>query len=311
MTRVAAKTADAWPTDRAVELQSAIGPAVLEIVLQSLLTGSDPIDPATLAADMAGLAGKFGTFGLLDLLPLPEEWIDRFRGIGLDPAERRTRAFTEALARRRATAPEQTRDLPALLGDVAPLDDTVFGFLLAGLETTALAVAWALYLLAHHPAWQEAVRDEARAVGTVPSTSALPVARRVVQEALRLYPTAPLLVRTARVPMTILDAPVLAGQAVIIPIYAIHRHRLLWEEPDMFDPDRFDRAGALPRQYLPFGSGPRQCIAGGFAMAEATALVSGIVGRLALRVADIVPPAVSLRVTTHAPGGLHVTAKRW
>ena len=108
----------------------------------------------------------------------------------------------------------------------------------------------------------------------------LELTQRVLKEAMRLYPPAPVLTRLAREKVVLGEHEVPAGTLVVIPIYALHRHRRLWVDPDRFDPDRFlpDAEAEMPRaQYMPFGFGPRTCIGSSFAMIEATAILATLV----------------------------------
>ncbi|HEX4098746.1 MAG TPA: cytochrome P450, partial [Caulobacteraceae bacterium] len=126
----------------------------------------------------------------------------------------------------------------------AEIRDQAATMLAAGFETTAGAMFWTLYLLARDLGEQARIRDEVRA--DPPSASLADVGRRwprlrrAVLEALRLYPSAPLLFRTALEPDKLLDVDVPVGSIVIIAPWIVHRHRRLWDQPDAFIPDRFD-----------------------------------------------------------------------
>ncbi len=165
------------------------------------------------------------------------------------------------------------------------LVDNLATFLAAGHETTAKALTWTLYLLARAPALQERVRAEVVEVAGRHSIDATDIVRleltqRVLKEAMRLYPPAPVLTRVAREAVVLGGKEVAAGTLVVIPIYALHRHRRLWVDPDRFDPDRFlpERENQMPRtQYMPFGFGGRTCIGSSFAMIEATAILATLV----------------------------------
>ena len=165
------------------------------------------------------------------------------------------------------------------------LVDNLTTFLAAGHETTAKALTWTLYLLARAPALQEHVRAEVAEVAGRHAIDATDIVRleltqRVLKEAMRLYPPAPVLTRLAREKVVLGEHEVPAGTLVVIPIYALHRHRRLWVDPDRFDPDRFlpDAEAEMPRaQYMPFGFGPRTCIGSSFAMIEATAILATLV----------------------------------
>src|SRR4029078_1959740 len=147
------------------------------------------------------------------------------------------------------------------------LVDNVVAFLMAGYDTTAFALTWTLYLVSQSPEWAERMHDEVvRVAGTAPVTAAhtreLVVVQQVLNESLRLFPTAPVIVRDIREDVELGGVVVRAGTIAIIPIYATPRHTEHWHDPDRFDPERFgpDRAKPSRFQFLPFGAGPRICI---------------------------------------------------
>jgi cytochrome P450 len=165
------------------------------------------------------------------------------------------------------------------------LIDNLMTFLAAGHETTAKALTWALYLLARAPEWQKRVRDEVLLVAGRQPVDAqhldkLVVTRAVLEEAMRLYPPAPVMTRQASCAVGLGGQTVPAGAIIFIPIFAVHRHRRLWDDPDRFDPDRFSterRAKIARTQFMPFGFGPRTCIGGSFAMMEGVAILATLV----------------------------------
>ncbi len=178
-----------------------------------------------------------------------------------------------------ATDPETGRQM-----GVKRLVNNIIAFLVAGYDTTALALSWSLYLIAKSPRWQQAIRDEAQAVaGDGPIGSEhfdkLTVTRQVLNEALRLYPTAPIVIRDIVEDIELEGVKLRAGTIGVIPIYAIHRHRSYWRDPDSFDPSRFGPDQPKPSRYrfLPFGAGPRICLGASFAMLEATILLATFV----------------------------------
>ncbi|MEG3174918.1 cytochrome P450 [Sphingomonas sp. RB3P16] len=297
------RAAERWPCGDSVDLQPTIGKVVVKIVLETLLSGAQRFDTDAIAADIPEVMRDVAKFGLLEVAPIPAVWLDRLRRTGRSKAEARLRHIARDIA---ADGTAEDHQLAALLRNSGPLADNIFGFMIAGFETSALGAAWALYLLALHPEWQAAVRAEARAAQ---DQTTRPIARAVVQEALRLYPPGPLLVRAATRDTELLGHRIYRGQAVIIAVFAIHRHRQLWGRPDTFDPNRFQAGQTTPRgAYLPFGAGPRLCIAAGFATAEITTIVSGLVRYLAFT-ASGAAPIVSMKVSTHSTTGLHVTAQ--
>lgn len=192
------------------------------------------------------------------------------------------------------------------------LIDNLATFLLAGHETTAKALTWTLYLLARAPGWQEAVRTEvlqATAGRDVEASdiAQLPLTQRVLKESMRLYPPVPAMTRVnkeaARIGNVHLPAPAL----IVIPIYVIHRHNSLWDDPARFDPDRFlpEREAAMPRtKFMPFGVGPRVCIGAQFAMTEATAVLATLLKHARFSWDGMHAPEPVSRVTLHPRGGM-------
>jgi cytochrome P450 len=231
-------------------------------------------------------------------------------------------AVSAILARRRA-AGLQGDDLLARLARAqdpetgAPMSedqlvDNLLTFLAAGHETTAKALTWTLYLLARAPQWQERILAEVRAVVGSDAVTAehlerLPITRAVLKESMRLYPPAPVMTRIAAEDMELGPAKVAAGTFIVIPIFAVHRHRKLWEDPDRFDPERFtpEREATYARtQFMPFGFGPRTCIGSTFAMMEATAILATLVRRARFEWDGVHAPEPLSRVTLRPKGGM-------
>ncbi|MEV6975920.1 cytochrome P450 [Kitasatospora sp. NPDC093806] len=160
--------------------------------------------------------------------------------------------------------------------DPAELRDQVLVFLLAGHETTATSMAFALHLLAKHPQERRLAREEADAVlaGREPTAAdldALPYLTRVLKEAMRLYPAATQVGRRVVAETVIGGYRIPAGAQVIVAPWVAHRHPDHWEEPDRFDPDRFLPEREKERHrfaWYPFGAGPRACIGQHFSMLE-------------------------------------------
>ena len=163
--------------------------------------------------------------------------------------------------------------------------DQVAIFFLAGHETSASALSWALYLLALHPDWQDRVASEAQAVlGDAPpgfgDMGRLRVARDVFRETLRLYPPVPMMVRETTCPERFRDRDIRPGAQVVISPWHLHRHSRLWNDPDLFDPARYtteNGAAGLRNAYIPFSAGQRVCPGAGFAMIEGPLLLAMLV----------------------------------
>jgi cytochrome P450 len=179
--------------------------------------------------------------------------------------------------------------------------DEVLTLLIAGHETTASALAWTWHLLAGHPEAEQRLRAELATLnGRAPTAAdlpALPYARQVFEETLRLYPPAWLITRKALDRDELDGHAIPAGSLIIISPYAIHRRPDIWEQPDAFRPERFDprRSGGWPRfAYIPFGGGPRLCIGQGLALFEAHLILALSAQRFQLA------PAPGHRVTPAA-----------
>jgi cytochrome P450 len=239
-------------------------------------------------------------------------------------------AVATILARRRA-AGLQGDDLLARLARAqdpetgAPMSekqliDNLMTFLAAGHETTAKALTWVLYLLARAPDWQARGRDEVlRVAGRQPvgaeHLDELAVTRAVLEEAMRLYPPAPIVTRQAGSTQELGGKTVPAGANIVIPIFAVHRHRRLWNDPDRFDPERFmpeRRSKMLRTQFMPFGFGPRTCIGASFAMMEGVAILATLIRGAQLEWDGRHLPEPLSRVTLRPKGGmpLRVTVLR-
>jgi len=187
------------------------------------------------------------------------------------------------------------------------LRDEAVTLLLAGHETTALALSWTVYLLGQHRDTEVQVAGEiAEVVGsraaTVEDLPRLRFTDQVVTEAMRLYPPAWAIGREAVEDCEIGGYPVPAGTTILISPWVIHRDPIHFDEPMQFRPDRWngDLARQLPRfAYLPFGGGPRICIGNRFATMEAILILATVIQRFRLelqREREVVPfPSITLR----------------
>jgi len=160
--------------------------------------------------------------------------------------------------------------------------DNAATFYIAGHETTANAVTWALFLLSEQQELQDRAAAEARAAIAFGADDPdlpdrLPLLRSILQETLRLYPPVPRMDRQAVARDRIGSEAVEPGHIVSIWPWLIHRHKELWDDPDAFDATRFSPEAKASRhryQYIPFGAGPRVCVGARFATAEALAILA-------------------------------------
>lgn len=185
-------------------------------------------------------------------------------------------------------------------------------FITAGHETTAVALTWALWLLAKDQVTQQRVFDEVKSVAAdqpidAASVEGLAFCRQVIQEAMRLFPPAPGIARISKAAVKIGNMQFSASTRIHIPVFALHRNAGLWDNPDAFDPDRFAPELVKARRrfaFLPFGGGPRVCIGGGFAMLEAAAILATIIRAFRLDPVAGHKPKPVARVTLRPAGGM-------
>ncbi len=226
-------------------------------------------------------------------VPLPK-WMPRFhRKHTREGAKAIRRLITDLTAARQAeiaagTAPDDlatkimtTTDPVTGQGfDTSEMVDQVAIFFLAGHETSASALAWALWLLAANPQVQDRVAAEGTAFGDQPSFSDLSKLRYtkdVFRETLRLYPPVPMMVREAKCPVQFRERQVPKGAQIVLSPWHLGRHERFWDRPDAFDPDRFKTENGkqcLRDAFIPFSSGPRVCTGAGFAMVEGPLLLA-------------------------------------
>jgi cytochrome P450 len=242
-------------------------------------------------------------------------------------AQRDLYAVCDELIARRRAADSQDEDLLSLLVgardrgeqlDDAEIRDQVLIFLLAGHDTTAIALTFALYLLGRHPDAQTRVRDEVGAVlgDRTPGTEdvgGLPYTTMVLKEAMRLYPPAWGLGRRSVAGDSIDGFEIPPGSDVVVSAWVTHRHPAFWEDPERFDPERFAperEAGRHRHAYFPFGAGPRECIGQYFSMLEAVIALAVIAQRYELASqTERIPLAPRITLNPGAPVPCRVTPR--
>jgi cytochrome P450 len=180
--------------------------------------------------------------------------------------------------------------------------------ILAGHETTATALFWALYLLALDPQTQEQVAAEVKALPAeaVGDVEQLKFTRAVIDETVRLYPPAFMIARAAKAADTVAGLPIKPKDVILVAPWLLHRHEKLWHNPNAFIPKRFMAPAPPPDRfaYLPFGVGARVCIGAHFALVEATLALAKLIGAFRIELIDKVPVMPVGVVTTqpdHSP----------
>jgi cytochrome P450 len=308
------------PVDLLEEMQF----AALEIAGRSMFSLEMSSFGTELRERIAAFGARLAQPHLLDMLLPPSIPAPR------DFARRRFRrewlAFMDRLIEARLAAGDG-RDAPRDLFDLLraardpetaaafsreQLRDHVATMIVAGHETTAVALFWALYLLAGSPEWQGEIAAETEgldlgAAGAPDALSRLVRTRAVVDEALRLYPPAFTMIRAANAADRAGALAIPRNAVLMISPWVLGRHRGLWRDPDAFDPSRFLPGAPPPPRfaYLPFGTGPRVCVGAQFALAEATLVLAAMVQAFRIGLADDRPVMPQPIVTTQpdrAPG---------
>jgi cytochrome P450 len=299
-----------------VDLLAAMQFLALEIAGRSMFSLEMQQHGSALRGSIARFGTRLGRPYLFDMLLPPS--IPTLR----DLARRRFRAQWTALMdriieARLAVAPEGApRDLFDVLRAARDpetgaafsreqLRDQVATLIVAGHETTALALFWSLYLLACAPAVQQRLADEVAKIELTPdgierALTGLAYTRAVVSEALRLYPPAFVIVREAIAEDRWKDVTIPPGSLAMVAPWVLHRHRRYWQDPDAFDPSRFlEGAPQIHRMaYLPFGTGPRVCVGAQFALTEAILVLAILIRNFDVTLDDPTPVLPAAVVTT-------------
>lgn len=307
------------------EVEELASHAAADVIFRTLF--SIPIEHEVAAQVFTRFRAYQRTQPLLNLaafVPLPG-WMPRFHRPRTLRAAREIRALIARLTAERAAAIAAGRAPDDLATKIMTTADPVTGerfgtaemvdqvaiFFLAGHETSASALAWALYLLATHPDAQDRVAAEAAGFVADPSFGnlrRLGFSRDVFREALRLYPPVPMMVRENARPERMRDRDAAPGAQVVISPWHLHRHERIWDNPDGFDPDRWgrDETRVCARDaYLPFSTGPRVCPGAGFAMVEGPLLLALLLARW--RVAPVGDPPVPVaHLTVRARDGIRL-----
>lgn len=312
-----------------VEIEGEASHAAADVIFRTLFT--IPIDHAIAREVFEEFRTYQRTQPILNLaafIPLPR-WVPRFHRPATKAAAKRIRALIEGLVRDRqiliaaGTAPDDlsTKILMATdpeTGDSFDADemvDQVAIFFLAGHETSASALGWALYLLATHEDVQKEVATEAQAFMADPSFSSLSklrLTRDVFREALRLYPPVPMMVREAVQEEPLRDRTARRGDQIVLSPWHLHRQTRMWDGPDGFDPGRWQTdAGreSARKAYMPFSAGPRVCTGAGFAMAEGVLLLAAVLAEWRVSPTDTVP-VPEAHLTVRAKDGIWLNLDR-
>jgi cytochrome P450 len=195
--------------------------------------------------------------------------------------------------------------------------DEMKQYLWAGTETTALTLAWSLYLLSQHPEALDRIREEARRVcgdrnPEWNEVQSLTYTRMVIQETMRLFPPIWALIRIAAGEDEIGGHKINAGDKVVILSYIMHHSPKYWDEPEKFDPERFAPERAKRRAkytYLPFAAGKRSCIGGALSQIENMLALVQLLRKFTPDYVGPTPAKIHATVTLCPKGGLPFKVK--
>ncbi|MFK7869729.1 MAG: cytochrome P450 [Roseobacter sp.] len=328
MTAAAERTADriAATGPRAVNLLDEMVTATFDVISEVTFSADGSFDREAVHRSIDAYIEEAGKVSLLDVLGAPD-WVPRPARLmstqDMDAMRDAADTAIDARAKRGAGDVPDLLDLLRASQDpkskrqmtTAEIRDNLLTFIVAGHETTALTLAWSFYLCAFDQQVQDRARAEAQEVlqgkaATSDDVPRLKYIRQIIDEALRLYPPAGIVSRTAQAQDTLGDAEIRPGDTVMVPIYALGRHHLLWENPDHFDPDRFADPKAIDRYaYLPFGDGPRICIGASFAIQEAVIILATLLSRFRFKPVAGRDPEPVMILTLRPQGGVWLTTE--
>ena len=307
MTAAAAELLAEWdkvPAGTAVDVATAMMEVTLNIISRTMFS-DDSDDIVTIMGRSAGRYQSEMRPNIMDMLGWPrwlaslprrnvaartlgefDQVIDRLIGERTRDPENYPK---DLLARLVAARDEQT----GIGMSAQEVRDHVITIFLAGHETTAMAMTWTWFLLSQHPVVEAKLHAELESVlgGRHPShedLSKLTYTRMVIDESMRIYPPVHTIAREAIAEDTLVGLRIPKGSTVMIAPWLLHRHLKLWDNPSLFDPERFSperSAGRARFAYLPFGGGKRICIGAAFSLAEATVLLATLAQRYGLRLA--------------------------
>ncbi|MEM8571583.1 MAG: cytochrome P450 [Pseudomonadota bacterium] len=306
--------------DEIVDLFPQMVETTCDVICDLALSGREAIDRTTLTDAVNRYVETIGRISILDVLGVPN-WVPRPDALKDRSRVRLDKMADHIIEVRRARGPSSPPDLLDLVIEAGQTENglekleirnNLLGFLFAGHETTALAVTWSLYLLAFDPDVQRRAQEEVDTIldgrpATGDDLPSLGYIRQILEEALRLYPPAGFLTRTAAQADQIGEHEIAKGTQVILPIYAMHRHEMLWEKPLAFDPDRFSREAVRSRHrfsYLPFGGGPRICIGAAMALGEAQIILASLLSQYSVEIQEGFTPDPRMWFTLRPGGGM-------
>ncbi|WP_244395994.1 cytochrome P450 [Beijerinckia indica] len=327
MIKAAERTRDRWSalgSQAQIDLRHEMMLTTFDVIGETMLSGRQEMDVFAIEQDIATYLKAAGWLMALEIMHAPA-WTPfpgRRRSMA---AARSMRQAVVAMVARRRKENSRRDDLVSRLLATQDLEsgksmsdeeitDNLLTFIAAGHETTAQGLSWTFYLLSQHPEIETKVIKEIENVTKGQALrpdhiAQLVYTRQVFSEAIRLYPPVPLFTRKVVKNFTLGDFTIPADAILITPIFAVHRHTSLWDQPDQFIPERFDPEQVKARHrfsFLPFGAGPRTCIGNAFAMMEAVAILAVLLPVFHLVYRSRQAPVPTLQVTLQPKHKLYI-----
>lgn len=269
-------------------------------------TLSSPLGASVLFAPIMRVdLGKWSPWGRFQFY---QRQIDR--AIAAEIAERRA-GMHHPLATDILTLLMQCRDEANQPPSDRELRDALLSLLIAGHETTATALTWALYWIHRTPGVLETLLHELNECDRSDplSISRLPYLSAVCQEVLRLYPVTPITIpRILKTTFPLNGQDIRAGMALIPCIYLLHRQPDLYPQPHLFLPERFLNRKFSPYEYIPFGGGSRRCLGAAFALFEMKVVLATLLTSIRFELVDTAVSPIRKGVLIAPKGGVRMVA---
>jgi len=321
--RIAAR-AQTGPVEMVREMIS----ATFDVICEVALSGKDHFDADHYGAAITHYMLTAGRASLLDFIDAPA-WMPRPGELFAQKSVHTMHKMVkQAIIERQQTGAGSQEDLLDYMikakdpdtGRKMSVQDLVHNmqfFIVAGHETTALALSWALYLLAHDKTIQNRAQQQVQSVlkdgqaASLDDIDKAPYLEQILLETMRLYPPVGFLARKAREKDRLYDREVRPNDTVFLNLYSLHRHHLYWEQPDQFNPDHFAPENVATRDkflYVPFGGGPRICVGANFAMMQAQIILMTLLAKFSFEPEGPAPTPV-MHMTIRPDPGITLTLK--
>lgn len=295
-----------WPLRTPFAVLPEMQRITLEVILRTVIGIEEPVRRDRMRALLQHMLALGSGTARIALLAFARVELGGVAPWGRFLAARRAvhAALQEQIEHRRAEGTEGHDDVLSLLLESRDdegralsdeeLRDELLTLLVAGHETTATALAWAVDLLVHHPGQL----DAATAAATAGDRRHLDA---VVKETLRIRPVVPIVARHLQAPFTVMDHAIPRGAVVAPCIYLTQRDERVYPEPTVFRPERFFEGAPDPYAWIPFGGGVRRCLGASFAQVEMRVVLSALLSSVRLAAIDADFDGTTRRAVTLVP----------